>query len=96
MQSKVIHTDENLQIVLGEASADAPIQMCQGHWDQLTGFDLSDKELESAVRVIFILASKTIGTAGCVKHRCPVCGLQKFDYIVETVNAVVPERKNGN
>lgn len=32
--------------------------------------------------VLFSLAARTIGTDDLVKHRCPVCALRNFDYIL--------------
>lgn len=94
--NKVIHQDEDLTIQVGEPSEDAPIQMCEAHWGEVVRYQLTESEIENFVRVLFTLASRTLGTNTLMKYKCPVCGLKNFDYIAETILAVCPERKNGN
>lgn len=96
MQNKIIHQDEDLQIRFGDSVGDAPIQMCDTHWQTLIDHQLTEDQLCKSIRILFTLAARTLGTKNLVKHRCPVCGLSNFAYIQEAVNAACPERKNAN
>lgn len=46
-----------------------------------------------ASHALFALAARTIGTVDLVRHRCPVCGLAKFDYVNQMVIALTTEGK---
>lgn len=94
---KVIHTDQDLQVVITDnPNVDHPIQMCVEHQDELFGYGLTESQFEQATKILFTLAARTLGTVNLVKHRCPICGLEKFDYIKQTVSVVTPERQNAN
>lgn len=71
-----------------------PIRLCDEHYQQqettleFYGQLNAPKALQT-FHVIASLAARTLGTKSLVRHGCPVCALQKFDYLGELIPIVL-------
>lgn len=84
MRSNIVQDDELVTFNTDEHAS--PFKICGPHHDSLCGMLNDDGEkVLNASHVLFKLAFRTVGSKGVEPFGCPVCALQGFDYIGQTV-----------
>jgi hypothetical protein len=84
----IVIVDEDIASleVSGDIPTDLPIKMCDVHQAELLEKLGVHRDLEHIVfHGITSACCRSIGTITVTQFGCPVCAIQKFDYIGETI-----------
>lgn len=94
---KEVIIDPEFVSTTGDSSQGYSIKLCDEHDLQLLTALERKPELElTAFHVITKLAVGVMGTVNVTRFGCPICALQKFDYINELAPIILRGPRNGN
>jgi hypothetical protein len=74
-----------------EGSEKAPIRFCQEHWDRLVAAINDEAKVMAAFDTLTRLSLRTLGSVDVCKFGCPVCALNKFDFIAAMAEVLTTE-----
>jgi hypothetical protein len=97
MQNRILVDDQIASIEVGEGEhADLPIKLCEEHQGELTTKlgAMHTGMLQIVFHALTSSCCRSLGTVVISQFQCPICAMQKFDYIGEMI-AIVTSNYTG-